>query len=180
MLPTIPTPRLRLRRLMPADVTALHAVFGDPEACRFLSRPPLRDLADAESLLAEIEAHAAAGTLFQWGIALRGTDEVIGTFTLANLTLEHRRAEVGYAIARAQWGRGFMGEVMPAMVRHAFVTLDLHRLEADVDPRNGASIHVLERAGFRREGHMRERYHVNGEVQDSFMYGLLRREWGAR
>lgn len=177
MLPTIATPRLRLRWLTAADVPALFAVFGDAEACRYLSRPPLRDLAGAAELLAEIEGCFAAGSLLQWGIALRETDEVIGTFTLAAITHEHRRAEVGYAIARAHWGRGYIGEVLPAMVCHAFGALDLHRLEADVDPRNGASIRALERIGFRREGHLWERYHVNGEAQDALLYGLLRREW---
>ncbi len=179
MLPTIATARLCLRWLTPADVPALFAVFGDPETCRYLSRPALPDLAGAASLLAEIEACFAAGSLFQWGIALRETHEVIGTFTLAGITHVHRRAEVGYAMRRAHWGRGYMAEVLPTMVSHAFGALDLYRLEADVDPRNGASIRALERVGFRREGHLRERYRVNGEAQDSLMFGLLRREWPA-
>ena len=53
----------------------------------------------------------------------------------------------------------------------------LRRLEADVDPRNAASIRTLERLGFQREGFLRERWHVNGEIQDAIFYGLLRRDW---
>ena len=85
--------------------------------------------------------------------------------------------KMGYAMARAHWGNGYMGEVLPAMVSHAFGAFGLHRLEADVDPRNAASVRALERIGFRLEGHLRERYHVNGEAQDALLYGLLRREW---
>jgi RimJ/RimL family protein N-acetyltransferase len=55
--------------------------------------------------------------------------------------------------------------------------MGLRRLEADVDPRNTASIHTLERLGFQREGFLRERWQVNGEIQDALFYGLLRREW---
>ena len=104
---------------------------------------------------------------------------MVGTCTLAQLSPEHRRAEVGYALARAVWGRGYLAEVLPALLTFAFDTLDLHRVEADVDPRNAPSIRALERLGFRREGHLRERYHVAGEVQDAVLYGLLRREWAA-
>jgi RimJ/RimL family protein N-acetyltransferase len=62
----------------------------------------------------------------------------------------------------------------------AFDTLALHRVEADVDPRNARSIRALERAGFEREGYLRERYHVGGELQDAVLYGLLRPHWAAR
>jgi RimJ/RimL family protein N-acetyltransferase len=70
-----------------------------------------------------------------------------------------------------------MHEALKALVSHAFETMNLRRLEADVDPRNGASIRSLERLGFQREGFLRERWHVNGEIQDAHFYGLLRREW---
>jgi RimJ/RimL family protein N-acetyltransferase len=64
-------------------------------------------------------------------------------------------------------------------VDHAFSALDLNRLEADIDPRNNASGRSLERLGFQKEGVMRERWIVNGEVSDTVFYGLLRSEWKA-
>jgi RimJ/RimL family protein N-acetyltransferase len=65
-------------------------------------------------------------------------------------------------------------------MNHAFGTLGLHRVEADVDPRNDASLRLVERLGFRREGHLRERYFVAGEIQDSVIYGLLAPDWRSR
>ena len=181
-LPTIETARLRLRWLDPDDARALFAVFGDPAVCRYWSHPALPDLAAAAALQRDIARHFADRSLFQWGIADRGTDAVVGTCTLAALSPEHRRAEVGFALARAAWGKGYLAETLPALLAFAFGALALHRVEADVDPRNARSIRALERAGFRREGLLRERYHVAGEVQDALFYGLLRREWdtGAR
>lgn len=176
-LPSITTERLRLRWLTPADVPALFAIFGDPEVCRYWSRPALHDLAAAQALHAEIVQYFADRSLLQWGLAERTSDRVVGTCTLAALSLEHRRAEVGFALARAEWGRGYVAEALPALIAFAFDTLALHRLEADVDPRNARSIRLLERVGFRREGYLRQRYHVAGEVQDAVLYGLLRGEW---
>ena len=62
-------------------------------------------------------------------------------------------------------------------MHYAFQTLDLNRLEADIDPRNKASARTLERLGFQKEGHLRERWIVNDEISDTDLYGLLRREW---
>jgi RimJ/RimL family protein N-acetyltransferase len=168
---------VHLRPLIAADAAALFSVFGDPEVCRYWSRPALSDLTDASALHAEIVQLFETRTLFQWGLAERASDAVIGTCTLAGLSEEHRRAEVGFALARAAWGRGYMAEALPALIEFAFTSLDLRRLEADVDPRNTRSIRTLERAGFRREGYQRERYVLNHEVQDAVLYGLLRREW---
>ena len=80
-------------------------------------------------------------------------------------------------MGRAHWGKGYMNEALNGLVSHAFEVMNLRRLEADVDPRNGASVRTLERLGFEREGFLRERWYVNGEIQDALFYGLLRREW---
>lgn len=179
-LPTIETSRLTLRSLEPRDVAALFAIFSDPETMRYWSSPAMRDPAEAEALLANITRHAEAGTLFQWGIAGRDDDGVIGTCTLFRLDTEHRRAEIGYIFRRDLWGRGLAHEALTALLAHAFSVLKLHRLEADVDPRNARSIRAVDRLGFKLEGHLRERYFVGDDIQDSLMYGLLAPEWGAR
>lgn len=93
----------------------------------------------------------------------------------------NRRAELGFALRRDRWGRGLMTEALPVLLRCGFEKMDLHRVEADVDPRNAASIKQLERLGFRREGYLREgylreRHHTHGEPRDALFYGLLRHE----
>lgn len=175
-LPTIPTARARLRSLTPEDAPALFEIFGDPEVCRYWSRPPLQNLEAAADLQREITRYFTDRSLFQWGIAERENDRVIGTCTLASLSSQHRRAEVGFALARRVWGKSYMREALSALLEFAFDTLQLHRLEADVDPRNQRSIELLEHAGFQREGYLRERYYLNGEFQDALLYGLLRPE----
>src|SRR5688500_12681801 len=91
-LPTISTERLRLRSLTPRDVPALAAIFGDSEVCRFWSHAALTD-AGAQALYDHIVRCFAARSLFQWGIAERESDAVVGTCTLAALSSDHRRAE---------------------------------------------------------------------------------------
>jgi len=165
---------------MDADVPALFAIFSDPETMRYWTTPAMEVIADAEALLRDIQHHAGAGTLLQWGIARREDDLVIGTYTLFRIDTEHRRCELGYILRRDHWGRGLAHEALTAVVNHAFGTLGLHRLEADIDPRNRASVRSVERLGFTLEGHLRERYFVGREIQDSLIYGLLALTWRSR
>ncbi|MGH9882532.1 MAG: GNAT family N-acetyltransferase [Pyrinomonadaceae bacterium] len=176
-LPTINSSRLTLRWLFADDVDALYRIFSNAEVMRYWSTPPLADRNAASDLLAEIHDCFKNGTVLKWGIARRMDNAVIGTATLFHLELSNRRAELGYCLDRAEWGKGYMNEALNALLAYAFETLDLHRIEADVDPRNSNSIRTLERLGFQREGFLRERWHVNGEIQDALFFGLLRREW---
>lgn len=176
-LPRIPGPRVDLRWLTQQDAPALLAVFGDPEVMKFWSSPPLQDLAEAVDLVDEIHDLFNSRRLFQWGIGLRETGEVLGTCTLFNLDSAHRRGEVGFALRRSAWGQGYATEALSLLLGFSFEVLDLHRLEADADPRNERSLRVLERQGFRREGHLRERWHHLGKIDDAIFLGLLRREW---
>ena len=176
-LPTLDGERLHVRWLAAADVSALFAVFSDPEVVKFWSRPALRSEAEAVQLLAQIHSRFAEGTLYQWGIALKADDGVIGTCTLADVNPEHLRAEIGFALGRAHWGRGYAAEAIGAVLDFAFDTLGLRRIEADVDPHNDRSARCLEKFGFVREGYARERYLIEGAVFDSVLYGLLRSEF---
>lgn len=176
-LPTLTTPRLLLRMLELRDIPALFAIFSDPEVTRYWSSPPLAGVSAAEKLLREIREHFERKTLFQWGVVRREDDIIVGTCTLFRLDLDHRRAEVGFALGRLHWGSGIMTEALTTLFAFAFDVLGLHRLEADADPRNERSLRCLERQGFRREGYLRERYHMAGEIQDAVILGLLRTEW---
>lgn len=176
-LPTLQTERLQLRWLIDSDVPALFDVFSDPEVMRYWGAPPFLDETAAATLLEDIRQHFSEKTLFQWGVVQQIDDRVIGTCTLSHLDAKNRRAEIGFALGRGHWGKGYMIEALNGLFRFAFDELKLHRLEADVDPRNGSSIRLLTRMGFEREGYMRERWLVGEEVCDTVYFGLLAREW---
>jgi [ribosomal protein S5]-alanine N-acetyltransferase len=178
-LPTINASRVSLRWISEEDVDALYRIFSHAEVMRYWGTPPLADRNAAVRLVQEIHDGFRGHTNMKWGIVRRTDDVLIGTATLFNLNLDNRRAEIGYGLDRAQWGKGYMNEALKALLTYAFEELGLHRIEADVDPRNSASIRTIERLGFQREGYLRERWQVNGEIQDTVFYGLLRPDWEA-
>lgn len=176
-LPTINADRVRLRWMSETDIDALYTIFSNVEVMRYWSSPPISDRNAAALILKGVHDGFQNRTQLKWGLATRADDALIGTVTLYNLSFDNRRAEMGYALGRAHWGNGYMHEALQTLLGYAFGVLDLHRIEADVDPRNGASIRTLERLGFQREGYLRERWQVDGEIQDALFYGLLRHEW---
>jgi RimJ/RimL family protein N-acetyltransferase len=176
-LPTIDTNRLTLRSITADDVDDFFVVYSNPEVMRYWSTPPLPNREAAAKQISGIHESFKRHELLKWGIALRDGDTLIGSVTLFHPDFTHRRAEIGYALGRAHWGHGYMNETLTAVINYAFDVLEFHRLEADVDPRNAASIRALERLGFQREGYLRERWQVGGEIQDALLYGLLRPDW---
>ena len=178
-LPTLVAPRLQLRWMAAPDLEDLYAVFSDPDVMRYWSHAgwPHRD--EASIYLEAIQRGFDQGTLFQWGIALRGDDRVIGTVTLSGIDHAQGRADLGFGLSRDHWGRRYAREALTVLLPHAFGTLGLRRLEADVDPRNQPSLHTLEALGFRREGYLRQRWQVGTELQDSVIMGLLASDWFA-
>lgn len=176
-LPTIDAERVSLRPITERDIDSLFSIFSDPEVMRYWSSPPLQDKDEAKQLLSDIQDKFHRRLFFQWGVARRADDLLIGTSTLFHVDSNNYRAEIGYALGRLHWGNGYIQEALRALINYAFGELHLERIEADVDPRNKPSIRTLERLGFQKEGFLRERWKVNGEIQDALFYGLLRREW---
>lgn len=174
------TQRLQLRLVRESDAADLFAIFSDPLVTRYLSHPAWTHIGNAHELIARTAAAAGAGTYLYLGVERKSDGKLIGECSLFNLMAQCRRAEVGYTLAHEAWGKGYIGEALIALLEFGFTRLELNRVEADIDPRNAASARTLERLGFQREGLLRERWIVDGEVSDTALYGLLEREWRAR
>ncbi len=167
------TTRTIVRPLGDDDVDALFTLYADAAALRFWSTPPWTDREQATGKIARDRRHLADGLAIGLGIEDRDRGALVGTCSLHAFHHASHRCEVGYLLARAQWGRGLAHEAVGALVAYGFATLGLHRIEADIDPANVASARVLERLGFEREGLLRERWLVAGRWSDSVIYGRL-------
>ena len=176
----IDTARLRLRQLTRDDAPALFKVFSDAQVTRYWSTPPWHALSEAHESIDDSQASYQGDEHLRLAITLRDSDTLIGVISLYRIHQLNRRGDIGYALAREYWGCGYLSEAMQAFLTHAFGALNLNRIEADIDPRNEASARLLKKMAFTHEGHMRERWIVDGEVCDTDFYGLIRRDWEAR
>ncbi len=167
----IVTPRLRLRRARPSDLDDLHAVMSHPEAMRYWSTPPHGDIAQTRDFLAEVMAGTPDDSDdFLVELADAGPDRgrVIGKVGC------WRVPEIGYILHPDFWGRGLAREALDAVLPHVFARFPVDAVTADVDPRNVASLRLLDCLGFHETGRAERTWLVGDEWCDSVYLALPR------
>jgi RimJ/RimL family protein N-acetyltransferase len=175
--PTLLTDRLRLRPFTDADAEPLYDLHSSSRVLRYWDAPPWTDPARADRFLAGCRRMADEGSGARLAVDRLGDGAFLGWCSLSAWNPDHRTASLGYCFTEAAWGQGYATEAAHAVLGWAFASLDLNRVQAETDTRNLASARVLEKLGFVREGTLREDCVVNGDVSDSWVFGLLRREW---
>lgn len=175
--PTLHTDRLLLRPFADADTDAIFALQSNAQVLRYWDSPPWSERSRAERFITVCKQMEQDGSGARLAIESAAHGVFIGWCCLVKWNPDYRSATMGYCLDHASWGQGFATEAAGALLQWAFDALDLNRVQAETDTRNTASSRVLEKLGFVREGTLREDCVVNGEVSDSWVYGLLRRQW---
>jgi [ribosomal protein S5]-alanine N-acetyltransferase len=161
---TIRTERLLLRRFLPEDALALHAMFCDAEVMRYGSRPPHTEMAETEAVVAKTIAAGDAGEADFFAVLCDG--ELVGNAGI------WRNDEVGFMFVRKVWGTGIAREAVAAVIDRARAR-GMQKLTADVDPGNVRSLAFLKRFGFAVTGEAKNTWQVGGVWVDSVYLELL-------
>jgi [ribosomal protein S5]-alanine N-acetyltransferase len=175
--PSLSTKRLLLRHIVPDDAEALFAILSDDETMEFYGDEPQKSLDQAQELIGQIQARYAKREAIRWGITLPGEDKLIGSCSLFHFDDGFHRAETGYELNRAFWGKGIMTEAVSAILTFGFSELGLHRIEAIIDIANERSKNLLRKLGFTYEGYLRQRFPFRDQFLDEYYFGLLKDEW---
>lgn len=178
--PTLVTERLRLRPFADTDAGAMYALHTNPRVLRYWDAPAWKEPARAQRFFALCRQLESDGLGARVAIDRLDDGRFIGWCSVSGWNPDFRSAIHGFCLDDAAWGRGYATEAAGALLAWAFGSLDLHRVQSEVDTRNPASARVLEKLGFVREGTLRENCIVDGDISDSWVYGLLRRDWDAR
>ncbi|KAK9474875.1 GNAT family N-acetyltransferase [Dipodascopsis tothii] len=172
----IQTPRLTLRPLSVADAPAWLQIMQDPDVLRYWSHGPWKDEDEAETAIKADMAALERGEYLKLAIVENETKRLAGMCLLFGVHEASRRCWIGFCLANQFWGKGYMTEALTGFLDYAHKILAMRRFEADTDPNNTRCQAVLERMGFEREGLLRERWLVDGEVKDALIYGLVKRD----
>ena len=172
---TIQTERLLLRKPCADDAPAIFETYAqDPKVTRYLVWKPHKNVQETEQFLLACGQLWRTGKDFAYIITLKENDKLIGMFGLHPMNL---KIEVGYALARPHWGKGYMTEALCAMIDWAFTQPNIFRVQAFCDVENIASARVMEKAGMTREGLLR-RYvlhpNISDEPRDAYLYAIAR------
>ncbi len=172
-LPTLLTPRLTLRPARMSDAEDMYEYSRDPEVARHVlwdAHTSIHQTRNYIRYLIRQYRNASPGTFV---IALRDSGKVIGTIGFMWLQMDNRSAEVGYSLGRKYWNQGYMTEALQAVVEFGFTRLNLNRIEAQHECDNPASGHVMQKAGMKYEGTLRQRIYNKGRFVDVDLYAII-------
>lgn len=172
------TPRLILRRFSSDDAVDMYRNWAaDPEVTRFLTWPCHASPEATRALLENWEAQYENGGYFSWAIEHKDIHQVIGSISVVNLNEEIDAAEIGYCLSRKHWGQGFMPEALIAVMHFLFDEVGINRISARHDVNNPNSGRVMEKAGMKYEGRLRQAGRNNQGICDIILRAALRKEW---
>lgn len=173
VFPELETDRLKLRRADAHDIHELFAMRSDPDMMKYIPRPLATELAEASEHLKIMDEKITGNEMINWAITLKDDPKMMGTIGYYHIKPEHYRAEIGYMLLPEYQGKGYVTEAIDRVVKYAFTTMNLHSIEAVIDPDNVASARVLEKCSFVKEGYFKENEFYNGQFLDTIIYSIL-------
>ncbi|MBQ3080487.1 MAG: GNAT family N-acetyltransferase [Clostridia bacterium] len=176
-MPRIETDRLVLRKLEMRDAPDMFEYSRDPLVAKHVLWDAQTSVSESRGYIRYMLRKYRSGEPSSWGIEEKASGKIIGTIGYMWYQRENNSCEVGYSLARAHWGRGYMTEALKAVIAYSFKTLRIHRVEAQHETDNLASGRVMEKCGMTKEGTLRGRLYNKGKYVDVHVYSILREEY---
>lgn len=173
IFPLIETERLHLREMDLNDASFLFKLRRDGRVMKYMAKEAIQTIDEARKMIQDNLNAFRKGESIYWAIVLKDTDDFIGAGGYWRWAKQHFRTEIGFQLLPDHWCQGYMKEALRSMIQYGFDKMGLHRIEADVDPRNIVSIKLLEKLGFRKEAYFKENIFFQGQYLDSMIYSLI-------
>lgn len=149
--PTLKADHFILRQIVKADLPNIYAGLSHPEIIKFYG-VSYKSLAETEAQMKWYASLEKDETGIWWAIVNTENTLFYGAVGLNNLSLIHRKAEIGFWLLPNYWGKGIMKNAVELVCHYALTTLNLHRIEALVETPNSNSKNLLEKLKFNYEG----------------------------
>ena len=171
------TDRLLLRRVSQNDVPEILELRGNPKTMKFIPRPLVTTSDEALAYYKMIDDKIEKNEGINWAITLKGKPKLIGIIGHYRIQPENHRCEIGYMILPQYNGQGIVTEAIKLVLEYGFENLQMHSIEAVIDPENFASERVLQKNGFIKEAHILENERYEGKFLDTVIYSILKRNF---
>ena len=172
--PIIETERLILRKLRLEDADDMFSMRSNPIAMQYIPRPIAQKIEDAIELINTINERLEKGEGINLAITLKGEDKCIGLIGYYRTKFEHYRSEIGYMIHPDYHRRGIAYEALMAATEYGFNEMNLHSIEAVINPIKIGSARVLEKANYVKEAYFKENEFYNGKFIDTVYYSKVK------
>ena len=175
-LPDLRGEGVTVRELRPADAESLAVLFADPDVGRYIPPPPptARDFARFISWAHE---QRKSGSVICFAVVPDGRDDAVGVLQLHELEPPFQNVEWGFVLGKPYWGTGLFARSAAVLLRFAFDSIGVRRLEARAMAANARANAVLRRLGATEEGHLRQSFLLGGQYHDDVLWSILAADW---
>jgi ribosomal-protein-alanine N-acetyltransferase len=164
--PRIETTRLILREIAQDDASGIFKNFSDPDVAKWFFEQPLTEMDQVTQIIDEFNREFVQGKGLTWAIILKESGTCIGTCGYGEVE-SGDRGEIGFDLAKEQWGKGLMTEGITAIIDYGFEALNLLKVEAHTYSNNTRAIRLLEKLGFQ----------LDNVSEDSHCFSLSKEDW---
>lgn len=178
--PVLETRRLYLRKITVDDASDIFEYLSNDMVTRYLGKESLINIEGAYDIINKIEINYSERRGIRWGIIHKESKKLIGTIGYDAIQIKNKRADIGYDINSNYWRQGFAIEAINEVIQFGFTKLDLNRIGSVVFPDNIASLNLLKKVGFTKEGLLREYIIQNNIARDTVALSLLKKEYLAK
>ncbi|MBI1936869.1 MAG: GNAT family N-acetyltransferase [Ignavibacteriales bacterium] len=178
-VPILETGRLLLRELTVLDTDDIFEYASQPETIIYLPWESHKSQDDTLSFLKMVSEKFSTSDNINWGIEFKSKRKIIGSIEIRKWNDINRCGDIGYALSPAYWNKGIMSEALRRVIKFAFEELNLNRVEAHCDENNTGSYRVMEKAGMKYEGTLRQKVFVKGQFVSMKLYSLLQSEYNS-
>lgn len=176
-IPVIETERLRLRKIVSSDLENVYEYASRPLVSEYLLWQPHSSIEYTKNYLSTIKKEYAKKQFYDWAVALKDSDKMIGTCGFTTIHYEENRADVGYVLSDLYWKNGYATEALKEVLKFAFLILNLDSVSARIMMDNKASIHVAEKCKFVLDHTKTERMWIKNELRTILTYVLKRKTY---
>lgn len=170
------TERLAMRNITMSDKEVIYHLYTDPKVIRFDNTNGLKSMEEVETFITQLSHPYVQNHTQRFAVIEKETNQMIGTCGYRNWDRTSSHAEIGGNIVSSCWRKGFATEIVPALVRYGFYTLNLNKLHAYTVTKNIAVVKLLEKNKFKKEGVLRQYYRINEKYEHVYLYGKLKQE----
>jgi ribosomal-protein-alanine N-acetyltransferase len=171
--PVLETSRLVLRRIVLDDLDAYFALRTNVNAMKHICQVlPTRE--ETQTKILRINEMINMNEGMAWALCHKPDNVMIGTTSFHKVIKEHHRAEIGYMLHPDYWRKGIISEALESVIEFGFNQMNLHSIEAQIDPANLASEKVLQKFNFIKEAYFKENYLFDGKFLDTAVFSLIR------
>lgn len=172
--PELETERLLLRNLTNDDVQDIFEIRGNPATMQYIPHPVAKYLDEAQMVIDKITGFTASNEKLNWAMIEKASGKLIGIIGYPRFNMDSYRAEVGYVLNKEYERKGFTQEALSAVLGYGFEQMGLHSIEAVIRAENIASMKLIEKLNFTKNGRFKDYIFFDGKFYDAVIYSLVK------